>query len=333
MTVALLTGGSSNLSISLAKRLIDKSTTNLTIILTSRTLPKALDTISELHGYAQASSKFSVEFDYILVDFCDMVSVLSAYYDINKKYHHLDFLFINSAQTAYLGVDFWFAIKDIIRDPIFAVTEGQMKIQKAGLKSGDGMGLLFQGNVFGPYYLIHKLKPLLHKSKIIWVSSPASGAQYLSFNDLELVQNTSPYEGSKRLIDLLHMGSYRKLASEGIHQYVVNPGVFTSFVFNQYLNVFTFYGMLALFYMARFLGSKVHNISGHNAANSLMKCAWGDEPQDKKVASCSDVWGKEYVGYDEIDGTGAEDVVAYLDKLVRVWDEKLEGQIVGTRKP
>ncbi|EGV65505.1 3-keto-steroid reductase [Yamadazyma tenuis] len=336
--VALITGGSSNLGISLAKRLIDNLSRHqkLSIIITSRTLPKAIETIDNINAFAKQHQKSTqLEFDYILVDFGDMVSVLSAYYDLNKKYPHIDYAFMNSVQTCYAGIDWVYAIKDVLKSPVNAVTEAHMKIQKKGLKSHDGMGLMFQGNVFGPYYLLHKIKPLMTGGKIVWVSSSSSGAQYISFNDLQMLENPYPYEGSKRLIDLVHSGTYKSLKSkDNISSYVVNPGIFTSFGFFQYLNFVTFYGMLGLFYLARFLGSTIHNISGYTAANSLISCALkDDERQDKKVVSSTNISGKEYIDYVEIDGTGAEDVVAYLETLCKEWDEKFKNQIVDTRVP
>lgn len=336
--VALITGGSSNLGISLGKRLIDNLEPHekLTLIITSRTLPKAINTIDEINQHGKDVGKsMQLEYDYILVDFCNMVSVLSAYYDLTKNYSKIDYLFLNSVQTCYAGVDWGMAIRDILKDPLKSVTDGMFKIQKSGLKSDDGMGLLFQGNVFGPYYLVHKIKSLLRNGKIIWVSSNNSDPGFLSFNDLQLIQNPCPYEGSKRLIDLIHIGIYKKLnSSYNIKLYVVNPGIFTSFVFYQYLNFFTFYGMLALFYLARLCGSKLHNISGYAASNALASCALkDDELQDKKVISCTDKYSQEFIEYAEIDSTGAEDVVAYLDSLCGKWDDTFKDQIVDTRKP
>lgn len=336
--VALITGGSSNLGVSLGKRLIDnlQEKEKLTLILTSRTLPKALDTIDEINQYGKDKGKsMQMEYDYILVDFSNMVSVLSAYYDLNKNYKKIDYLFLNSVQTCYAGIDWKTAVVDIMKNPMKAVSEGMFKIQRTGLKSADNMGLLFQGNVFGPYYLIHKIKHLLKGGKIIWVSSVVSEPKYLSFNDLQLIQNPVPYEGSKRLIDLVHMGIYLKYKKAyNISLYVVNPGIFTSFAFYQYLNFFTFYSMLGLFYLARLLGSKIHNIDGYIAANSLVSCALkDDEKQDKKVISCTEKWGQEYIDYAEVDATGSEDVIAYLDTLCKEWDENFKDQIADTRVP
>lgn len=291
----------------------------------------------------------AVEFDYLLVDFGNMVSVLAAYHELVSKYRHLDVVVLNAVQTCYDGIDWYIAARDLLTAPIKAMTEGTMKIQRKGVKSADGMGLVFQGNVFGPYYLLHCLRPILGagsgasganarggsgsaRTKIIWVSTVIAGPEYFLFNDFQLLQNPTPYEGSKRLVDLLHLGTYKSLAKAGIDQYVVNPGIFTSFGFFQYLNFATYYGMLLLFYVARFLGSEIHNISGYAAANAIISCVVKDEPQDKKVVSCTGSRG-EYISYSELDRTGAEDVVLQLDVLCSEWDKKFAGRIVDTRKP
>lgn len=351
MPAALITGGSSNLGISAAIRLIDTTVTVpkalpppevTTIIITSRTLPKALDTIAQIKSHADKNGKtMAVEFDYLLVDFSNMVSVLAAYHEIVAKYRHLDLIVLNSVQTCYDGIDWFIAARDVLSNPIRAVTEGTMKIQRKGVRSADGMGLLFQGNVFGPYYLLHLLRPILgtngaskgaNTTTIVWVSSIISGPEYFLFNDFQLINNPTPYEGSKRLVDLIHLGSYNQLSASGIRLFVVNPGIFTSFGFYQYLNVFTYYGMLMLFYVARWLGSDIHNISGYAAANAIIRCVVADEPQDKKIVSCTGRGG-EYVKYSEIEGTGAEDVVLQLDEMCAEWDKKFAGRIVDTRRP
>lgn len=337
--VALITGTSSNLGINIAYRLLDQipSSTNVTLIVTSRTLPKVKEVITQINDYATThlNRKGQLEFDYLLVDFTDMVSVLSAYYDLNKKYQKIDYMFINAAQGVYSGIDWIAATKEICMNPLDGVTNPTYKIQRVGVKSNDGMGLVFQANIFGPYYLIHKIKHLLQKGgRIIWISSLMSQPKYLSFNDLQLIKSPASYEGSKRMVDLMHFGTYKKLKSDfEIEQFLVQPGIFTSFSFFQFLNVFTYYGMLMLFYMARFLGSTSHNISGFIAANAPVTCALGNESQSVKVGSKSNRLGKEFLDYQEVDSTGAEDIAAYLENLCVEWDDKLKNQIVNTRQP
>ncbi|CAI5755704.1 unnamed protein product [Candida verbasci] len=339
-TVALITGTSSNLGFNIAVRLLEQlpSSRDITLIVTSRTLPKVKESINDIKQYIHEKipeKKNKVEFDYILVDFTDMVSILSAYYELDQKYTHIDYLFVNAAQGVYGGIDWKAACVEVLQNPIDAVTSPTYKLQRIGVESNDNMGLVFQANVFGPYYFIHKIKHLLAKDhgKIIWISSLMSHPKYLSFNDLQLLRSPESYEGSKRLVDLLHYGTYKNLKKFGIDQYLVHPGIFTSFSFYQFLNVFTYYGMLMLFYLARFLGSPYHNISGYIAANAPVSAALGKSKQAIKTGSACTRFGKEYLSYEEVDTTGSEDVASYFNKLVKEWDEKLKDQIVNTRQP
>lgn len=338
--VAVITGTNSNLGINIAYRLLDEidADTNLTIVVTSRTLPRVKDVINDIKKHAREKLPHRtgfLEFDYLLVDFTNMVSILGAYHDLQKKFAHIDYIFVNAAQGCYSGIDWLAACKCIASNLLDAVTFPTYKIQRVGVKSDDGMGLIFQGNAFGPYYFMHRIRPLLAGGgRIVWISSVMSGAKYLSFNDLQLLRSHEPYEGSKRLVDLIHTGTHAALKkNHDIRSYVVHPGIFTSFSFFQYLNFVTYYGMMFLFYIARFLGSTIHNILGYTAANAPVCVALQDRRQEMKLASSCDRWGREFIDTLEIDPTGAEDVVAYMDKLVAEWDEKLKDQITPTRVP
>lgn len=337
--VAVITGTNSNLGINIAYRLLSEisPSENLTIVVTSRTLPRVKEVITQIKNYCreQCGERTGwLEFDYLTVDFTDNVSILNAGEELRKKFMHIDYLFINAAQGCYSGIDWIQATKCICTNLLDAVTFPTYKIQRVGATSKDGMGLVFQGNVFGPYFFIHRIQSLLSGGgRIVWISSIMAEPKFLSFNDLELLKTPEPYEGSKRLMDLLHMGTYAKLKLQhDITSYVVHPGIFTSFSFFQYLNFLTYYGMLLLFYVARYLGSTIHNISGYTAANAPVAAALGDLPQNVKHASLSDRSGRAYLGTLVIDSTGSLDVVAFLDQLVDEWDKALENQITPTRR-
>lgn len=268
-----------------------------------------------------------------------MVSVLNAYYDINKKYRAINYLFVNAAQGIFDGIDWIGAVKEVFTNPLEAVTNPTYKIQLVGVKSKDDMGLIFQANVFGPYYFISKILPQLTRGKayIVWISSIMSDPKYLSLNDIELLKTNASYEGSKRLVDLLHLATYKDLKKLGINQYVVQPGIFTSHSFSKYLNFFTYFGMLCLFYLARLLGSPWHNIDGYKAANAPVYVTRLANPnfekQDVKYGSATSRDGMPYIKTQEIDPTGMSDVFAYIQKKKLEWDEKLKDQIVETRTP
>lgn len=317
----------------------EEDDTRITIIVTSRTLPRVREVIDNIKAYVDKLDRSGiVDYDYLLVDFTDMVSILNAYYEMNKKYQKLDYFFACSAQGVYDGIDWIGAVKEICANPIKGATDPHYKIQRVGVKSQDGMGLVFQCNVFGPYYLTQKLLPLLEnaKGRIIWISSIMSDPKYLSFDDLQLLKTDSSYEGSKREIDLLHIATYDKLRERGIKQYLIHPGIFTSMSFFQYLNVFTYYGMLFMFYLVRWLGSPWMNISGYTAANAPVYVArlvsQTFEKQDVKYGSACTRDGHEYIKIQEVDKTGAEDLLKYLDDLKADWDDKLKDQITNSRQ-
>ncbi|CUS25032.1 LAQU0S25e00364g1_1 [Lachancea quebecensis] len=339
--VAVITGTNSNLGLNTAYRLIQEldQDVRLTIVVTSRTLPRAREVIDNIKDFVRNSARPGlVDYDYLLVDFTDMVSTLNAYYELNKHYKEIHYFFVNAAQGVYSGIDWLGAVKEVFTSPIEAVTNPTYKIQRVGVKSQDGMGMVFQANVFGPYYLIQKILPQLKAGKavVVWISSIMSDPKYLSLEDIELVKSPASYEGSKRLVDLLHLATYKELKSQGIHQYVVQPGIFISHSFFKYLNVLSYYGMLLLFYFARFLGSPWHNIDGYRAANAPVYVATLANPtfeqQNVKYGSATYKDGMEYIRTQEIEATGVHDVYVYLKKLKDVWDDKLKDQIKNSRQ-
>ncbi|CEP63239.1 3-keto-steroid reductase LALA0_S07e05622g [Lachancea lanzarotensis] len=339
--VAVITGTNSNLGLNTAYRLIEQveQDVRLTIVVTSRTLPRAREVIDQIQKFVvQAKRTGPVDYDYLLVDFTNMVSVLGAYYDLNKQYKEIHYFFVNAAQGVYEGIDWIGAVKEVVRNPIDAVTNPTYKLQRIGVKSADGLGLVFQANVFGPYYLIQKLIPQLQAGRavVVWISSIMSDPKYLSLDDIQLLRSPASYEGSKRLVDLLHLATYKDLKNHSINQFVVQPGIFISHSFFQYLNVFSYYGMLFLFYMARFLGSPWHNVDGYRAANAPVYVATLANPvfeqQNVKYGSATHKDGREYVRTGEIDPTGTQDVYAYINQLKDEWNEKLKNQITNSRQ-
>lgn len=343
--IAIITGTSGNLGINIAYRLLEEvpKRFRLTIIVTSRTLVKASKTIHQIKDYNEKKNLRSdgyLDFDYLLLDFSDMVSVLSAVHSLEENYEKIDYLFLNASQNTHDHFNYVEATKEMLTDPVRASTNPGYKIEKRGVKSKDGLGLVFQVNVFAPYYLIEKIKgSLLAKSddaRIIWISSILGRPENFSFNDMQLLKTGMAYGGSKRLVDLLHLATYKELKEKyGIRQYLTHPGIFVSYTYTRFLNVFMYYGMLALFLLARWLGSPWLNIDGWKAANAPIYAsvkADKEDDQSLKYGSACTKGGDEYLKTTTVDSTGKDDVLQYIETLKKEWDEKFRDQITDSRK-
>lgn len=265
----------------------------------------------------------------IVLDLADMHSIKQTYEKLQKEFSEINYIFLNAALGVCSGINWFQAVKEMISNPLNAVTDPHYKIQKVGLTSKDGMGLIFQTNVFGPFYLMKKLLPLLTKGNgvVIWISSLRSDPNYLPLDDLELINSPTPYEGSKRMIDLLHLSTYKELKRKDVYQYVVQPGIFVSQSFYQHLNIITYYLMMLMFYLARRWGSYWHTIDPYKAANAATYvCTFNDrdfERQDIKYGSATYNDGVEHIKPEEIDDSGMKDVHDFLLSKEKEWDLKL----------
>lgn len=265
----------------------------------------------------------------IVLDLADMHSIKQTYEKLQKEFSEINYIFLNAALGVCSGINWFQAVKEMISNPLNAVTDPHYKIQKVGLTSKDGMGLIFQTNVFGPFYLMKKLLPLLTKGNgvVIWISSLRSDPNYLPLDDLELINSPTPYEGSKRMIDLLHLSTYKELKRKDVYQYVVQPGIFVSQSFYQHLNIITYYLMMLMFYLARRWGSYWHTIDPYKAANAATYvCTFNDrdfERQDIKYGSATYNDGVEHIRPEEIDDSGMKDVHDFLLSKEKEWDLKL----------
>lgn len=96
-----------------------------------------------------------------------------------------------------------------------------------------------------------------------------------------------------------------------------------------------YYGMLALFLLARWLGSPWLDIDGWKAANAPIYVsvkADTEDDQSLKYGSACTKGGEEYLKTTTVDSTGKDDVLQYLETLKKEWDEKFRDQITDSRK-
>ncbi|ODV77656.1 3-keto-steroid reductase [Suhomyces tanzawaensis NRRL Y-17324] len=330
--VALVVGANSRLGLNICYRFLREipEHTDLTLIVTSRTLKGTQQAIGAIERYALKHLKRSgkLEFDYLVMDFTQMKSVASASRDLHKNYRRVDYMFVNSCQTVDTEISLSSLASQTLSNPTESVKYPAYKTQTVGDKSQDGLGLVFQGNVFGPYYFVNTIKSLLQDGgRLVWISYAMSELEYVSFDDLQLLHSSMPFEGSKRLIDLMHFGTYEPLSKIGIVQYLTHPGVFAKYSLLSKMGILGYYYILLVFYFARVFGSPYHIVSGYSAANAPVHCALNGGRPDSKIGSSCARFGLEMRTDVEVYSVGSSEVVSYLDLLCNEWDAKLEKEL------
>ena len=154
----------------------------------------------------------------------------------------LDVVILSAGMGGWLGVDWLPAIRDVLMNPMDAVTWPKFKLPNIGAvvksqlssstsKTSDEakqpllsnqekpeeppLGEVFCSNVFGHYILAHELTPLLSRpspssqtgGKIVLVSSIEGLPDHFSIDDIQGLKSRTPYESTKRLIDFLALTS------------------------------------------------------------------------------------------------------------------------------
>lgn len=211
------------------------------------------------------------------------------------------------------------------------------------------LGEVFCSNVFGHYLLTHNLTPLLSSpnptpGRIIWISSLEAYAHTFSATDIQGLASPTAYESSKRLTDILALTASLPSTSPWTNRfltppslislpnpsptnptkpriYLAQPGICATAIVP--LSLFLYYGMLAAFYIARWLGSPWHTISAYAGACAPVWLALAPqstldalEERDGpgKWGSVTDFWGSGRVARTEVEGWGYGGVVGERGK-------------------
>jgi 3-keto steroid reductase len=280
------------------------------------------------------------------LDLLSLVSVQKLSKKLRETTPKLDVLICNAGIGGWTGIDWPRAVWTIITGWSTAVTWPTFK------KSGLGwlakpqipvekrveeppLGEVFCANVFGHYLLGHYLAPLLAKhpkgektrGRIIWVSSLEAYEHVFNLEDFQGIGSDMPYEGTKRLTDVMAISSTLPSASGAVDQYldhsqtsekttkpriyVTHPGICGTSIIA--LPLILEHCMLAAFYIARFLGSPWHTITVEKGATAMVWLALAsqstlDNMEQKegvgKWGSATDVWGEERVDRTEVAGWG-----------------------------
>ncbi|KZT27062.1 NAD(P)-binding protein [Neolentinus lepideus HHB14362 ss-1] len=228
-------------------------------------------------GHAEVFRKnLLLEIRYL--DLSKTASILKFGDEINQNYPFVSHLICNAGVVDLIGLVWGTAIKEVLTSPLKALTAPSFYRQSVGQMSGDGLGWVWQCNVFGHYMLYRTLQrqlssipDSLRPARVIWTSSLEGHRSSLDLDDYQLLRTDHSYEASKYQAELIGIHLSRQTAAEGkIRHLVVHPGVVHTNVFAAALTWFTDTLKILAFYVARALGSRNHPITPLNGAISAV---------------------------------------------------------------
>ncbi|KAF7354895.1 hypothetical protein MSAN_01404000 [Mycena sanguinolenta] len=274
----------------------------LTLIMACRSIPKAEEARKELYRELDAYiAQLHARPDYdghadvfrrnlkIEVEHLDL-AVLSSVFDLSarlsKKYSYISHLIFNAGVAPFAHIDWLRCFKQIGRNFLDGITRPQFYVQSTGEVTADGLGWVWQSNMFGHYVLFRAIEPLLKNSayhadsRVIWSSSLEATPKFYDKADWQLAKSDRSYECVKYQIDLiattLDQCALRDASTKRVRHFVSHPGVTSTKIST---NLVEFGGFLdtikvLVFYVARVLfGSRHHPISTANGSIAAVHLA------------------------------------------------------------
>ncbi|KAF8583988.1 hypothetical protein K439DRAFT_1389992 [Ramaria rubella] len=297
-------------------------------------------------GYAEEFSK-GLCIDCLPLDLASMDSVFDFADEACQRYPYITHLILNAGMLNMSGLDILTGFKQLISHPMDFLTTPRYVIQPIGIESSDGLGLVWQCNVFGHYVLFRLLEPLLirnpyHDSRIEWLSSLDAIPEDYDPKDPQLRQAKFSYQASKYQIDLLCAELARIAIPQNneirMSHLLVHPGVCHTSMTDSVLNFALTFLKILSFYVIRLCGSQNHPTQPYKGAVAPVhvtlapittlnkKC--GELPQ--KFGSRSTAFGREYVGVDLVpewdeNSKHASDLLIYCDRLFKIYKQARAG--------
>ncbi|KAJ7762754.1 hypothetical protein DFH07DRAFT_813350 [Mycena maculata] len=265
-----------------------------------------------------------IEIEYL--DLAALSSVFNFGEQMSKKHSYISHLVLNAGIANFTHIDWLLCFKQLSSGFLSAITAPQFYVQSAGEVSVDGLGWIWQSNLFGHYVLFRALEPLLKNSaypidsRIIWSSSVEASPKFYDHADWQLTKTEHSYESVKYQIDLIATILDRQAlqdssASKRIRHFISHPGVCSTKISN---NLVVHGGVLDnvkvfVFYLGRILfGSRHHPITPANSAvaavhlilvsisfialSRIPLSKTDAEPDPVRFGSETDRWGHAEVG-------------------------------------
>jgi 3-keto steroid reductase len=315
-------------------------------------LDSEIDARRQAYGFDEHAKMFrqNLRVDVVPIDLLNANSILDFCDAIGVRYPFISHLILNAGAGDFNGVDWRAAVWDCLTNLVRAVTFPSFKVQRVGRLSSDGLGWVWQCNVFGHYLMMRNLQPVLERcphssARILWTSSIEAQVNAFGFDDWQLVQAPRSYEASKYQTFLVGHALGERAARDHskVRHYIVHPGVVAGSMFKAYLGWLLDKLMVMTFYIARLFGSPHHCISAYKGAISAVHICLVSiallplATVPVSFGSRTDRWGREFVNVDYIEGWAdrEESTEKMLDKfdalsasLEKRWDASKKNKIV-----
>ncbi|KAG7448766.1 3-keto sterol reductase [Guyanagaster necrorhizus] len=234
-------------------------------------------------GYGGHAKRFreNLKIEIHTVDLADISSVFAFADEVSETYPYISHFIFNAGVASYDHIDWCKVVQQFLVDPMGMMTTPQYNVHLVGESTKDGLGLVWQSNLFGHYVLFRSLRHLLSAptykwdTRVIWMSSIEASPDLYASDDWQLIKHTISYNAVKYQIDVL--GTYLdRIALETpdsekrIRHIVVHPGIASTPFSNKLVNFWTNVLKVVLMYIARWCGSRNHVIDPFNAAVSTI---------------------------------------------------------------
>ncbi|KAF7978290.1 hypothetical protein HWV62_875 [Athelia sp. TMB] len=353
----------------LEKELPLSNVEGLTLIMACRSALRAEKARSELYAAMDAhveSQKKLPNYDghaekfrknlVIAIHSLDLASITSVFRfgaEMAQKYPYISHLICNAGVASFINIEWFRAIKQCFTEPITAVTAPRYYRQREGEVSADGLGWVWQCNVFGHYCLFRSLQPLLAASKsalgarVIWTSSLEADPSFYDSEDWQLTKTAHSYESSKYQVDIMatHLDRLALQGARGdgvvIRHVVTQPGVAHSEIAIALTGAFLNVVKLITFYLARWLNSPNHTIQVYKAAIAAVHLSFislaflpavttpaSTKQPPVRFGAETDRWGDERVGTTPVKEWDAhvKEGIELLDKCDNLYNTFLADQ-------
>ncbi|KAF8607478.1 NAD(P)-binding protein [Ceratobasidium sp. AG-I] len=222
----------------------------------------------------------------VILDLSSVEKVFACAEDVKRRFPYVSHMVLNAGVGSFTGINWPRAVYELCTSFKTAITAPGFKLQAIGEMSDDGLGWVWQCNVFGHYTLVRALRDLLVRnpygqSRIMWMSSLEGRPSFFSgLDDWQHIKATHSYEASKYSTELLactldrvEAKKRRSAGDAQLRHFVVHPGVAATNIFIEHTGWLLDKVMILVFYIARALGSTHHVITPYKAAISSVHIA------------------------------------------------------------